>query len=373
MRLSDLFHTHSQTKLIGHNRLMASQTMTMRVILCDGDIRKLMLASRPSSVDDLITCLKITLSLQYNFTLQFRDPEFDNELCNLTDVSELPDKPTVKIIPVLELVEIASENLDDSVSTADTVLLSTSSQQMRKPWPDEFSLPKFSVDVEFRLRQGNLSYLKDGTYLTVSKELKHDILHKIAETLYARFKAYPQKKDLRAVAKALIAAHPCLQETASPTGYDGWIQSLADKMGNYRSKMRALGHEDVKVNSGKRGRHSVGGEPPNKSIKKPKKGEVNFLPNFPDGHDATSLEKARQLLVDEMKKKNPDAVFINQQMDFTLSLRRKEVVMDKPPVSQMIQRWPALFVENQVSQEFSRVVGKNLKQEFYESLDASLP
>ncbi|XP_062380821.1 uncharacterized protein LOC134068994 [Sardina pilchardus] len=299
---------------------MASQTMTMRVILCDGDIRKVTLASRPRSVDDLITCLKNTLVLQYNFTLQFRDPEFDNELCNLTNVSELPEKTTVKIIPVLELVEIASENLNDSVCTADTVLLqSTSSQQMRMAWPDEFSLHKFSVDVEFRLRQGNLSYLKDGTYLTVSKELKHYILHKIAETLYDRFKAYPPKKDLRTVAKALIAAHPCLRETASPTGYDGWTQSLADKMGNYRTKMRALGHADVKVNSGKRGRHTVGGEPPNKSIKKPKKGEVNFLPNFPDGHDVTSLENARQLLVDEMKKKNPDAVFVNQQMDFMLS------------------------------------------------------
>lgn len=82
----------------------------MRVILCDGDIRKLQLASRPSSIEDLISYLKTTLTLQYNFTLQFRDPEFDNELCNLTDVSELPEKPTVKIIPVLELVSLSNDN-----------------------------------------------------------------------------------------------------------------------------------------------------------------------------------------------------------------------------------------------------------------------
>ncbi|KAG5271420.1 hypothetical protein AALO_G00179540 [Alosa alosa] len=47
--------------------------------------------------------------------------------------------------------------------------------------------------------------------------------------------------------------------------------------------------------------------------------------------------------------------------------------MDKPPVSQIIQHWPALFVENQVSQEFSRVVGENLKQDFSESLDRLCP
>ncbi|XP_056102188.1 uncharacterized protein LOC130100539 isoform X1 [Rhinichthys klamathensis goyatoka] len=60
-------------------------------------------------------------------------------------------------------------------------------------------------------------------------------------------------------------------------------------------------------------------------------------------------------------------------MDMTLSLRRKDVVINKPPVSQILQRWPALFRESQVYQEFNRVVGKNLKQEFYGSLDRHCP
>lgn len=348
---------------------------TMRVIITEADVRRLKLTSRPSSVADLIMYIKDSLGLEYDFNLQFRDPEFENELCNLTDISELPEKPTVKIIPVLHLVSIPSdlsENLNDTMSTADTELLSTSSTEARKPWPDDFLIPKFSVDVEYRLRQGNLTYLKEGTYLKVSKELKHDILHRLAETIYS-FKAYPTIHDLNAVARALIAAHPCLQEPASPSGCCGWKNSLKDKMGNYRSKMRALGHEDVKVNAGKRGRNTPNGEPPHKNIKKPKKGEVNYLPNIPDGHNNTSLEDARKQLVDEMKKKNPDATLINQNMDVTLSLRRKELVQDKPPVIQVLQRWPALFVENQVYQEFNRVVGKNLKQEFYNSLDRHCP
>uniref|UniRef100_A0AAR2LEI7 PB1 domain-containing protein n=1 Tax=Pygocentrus nattereri TaxID=42514 RepID=A0AAR2LEI7_PYGNA len=353
---------------------MASST-TMRVILTEDDVRKLKLTSRPSSVADLIMYIKDSLGLEYDFTLQFQDPEFDNELCNLTDLSELLEKPTVKIIPVLHLVSLPSslsENLNDTVSTADTELLSTSSTEARKPWPDDFLITKFSVDVEYRFRQGNLNYLKEGTYLKVSIELKHDILHRLAETIYS-FKAYPTTHDLNAVARALIAAHPCLQEPTSPSGCCGWKNSLKDKMGNYRSKMRALGHEDVKVNAEKRGRNNPNGEPAHKNIKKPKKGEVNYLPNIPDGHNNTSLEDARKQFVDKMKKKNPDGTLINQKMDVTLSLRRKEVVQDKPPVIQMLQRWPALFVENQVYQEFNRVVGKNLKQEFYDSLDRHCP
>jgi len=47
-------------------------------------------------------------------------------------------------------------------------------------------------------------------------------------------------------------------------------------------------------------------------------------------------------------RKNPNAVFINQKMDMTPSLMRKDVVINKPPVSQILQRWPALFRESQV-------------------------
>lgn len=108
----------------------------------------------------------------------------------------------MKIIPVIELVplssgemEASSEMLSDALSTADTVLTSELPQEKRMPWPDIFLTPKFSVNVEFRLRQANLIYLKDGTNLKVTKELKHDILQKLAETINS-FKAYPTADDL---------------------------------------------------------------------------------------------------------------------------------------------------------------------------------
>ena len=41
-----------------------------------------------------------------------------------------------------------------------------------------------------------------------------------------------------------------------------------------------------------------------------KKGESNYLPNLPKGHDETSLENARMVLVEEMKKKQPNGNLI---------------------------------------------------------------
>ncbi|XP_047236746.1 uncharacterized protein LOC124877527 isoform X2 [Girardinichthys multiradiatus] len=78
-------------------------------------------------------------------------------------------------------------------------------------------------------------------------------------------------------------------------------------------------------------------------------------------------------MVDEMKKKTPNGALIKQKMDLTFALRRSEVVKDKPAITQICERWPALFTEQQVCLEFSRVVGKSLKQEFYEALDHHSP
>ncbi|XP_047235538.1 uncharacterized protein LOC124876643 [Girardinichthys multiradiatus] len=81
----------------------------------------------------------------------------------------------------------------------------------------------------------------------------------------------------------------------------------------------------------------------------------------------------RKTMVDEMKKKTPNGALIKQKMDLTFALRRSEVVKDKPAITQICERWPVLFTEQQVCLEFSRVVGKSLKQEFYEALDHHSP
>ncbi|KAL0195136.1 hypothetical protein M9458_008708 [Cirrhinus mrigala] len=219
-------------------------------------------------------------------------------------------------------------------------------QYRSSQWPDAFPIPKFSVDVEYRLRQGNLQYLRDETNLKVPKEMKHDILEKLAETIYG-FKAYPTKEEFDAVAEALVQTHPCLKEPASSSGWEGWKNSLKFKMGNYRNKMRKLGRLEVSINAGKRGRHTTTGDPPNKDIKKPRKGEINFLPENPEGMDDHSLEGVCEVLANEMKKTKPNGSLVKKHMNMTFALRRKEIVNDKPDISQMILRWPALFTESQ--------------------------
>lgn len=87
----------------------------------------------------------------------------------------------------------------------------------------------------------------------------------MAEAMYA-FKAFPTKEEFVPVAKALVQTCPCVKETGSPSGWDGWKNSLKFKMGNYRTKVHQCGRLDVTVNGGKRRRHSTSGDPLIKDI-----------------------------------------------------------------------------------------------------------
>lgn len=48
---------------------------------------------------------------------------------------------------------------------------------------------------------------------------------------------------------------------------------------------------------------STDGNPPHKNIKNAKKGEINFLPDYPEGMDNQNLKMICHGLVHEMKKK----------------------------------------------------------------------
>ncbi len=321
---------------------MMEQKWPIRVIVTDCDIRRISLDQKPSDLESLLDHLKVKLALPYDFRLQFEDPLFNNALCNVTDVSELPDRATLKVI------SLESSTLS-SPSTSDTDILYTSeekSQMMRPdPWPSAFDIPDFSVDVNFRLRQGDLAYMKDGTRMDLSRDMKHVILGRLAESMY-KYTAYPTEENCREVASALIAKHPCLKEVGSPTGYCGWKNSIKFKMGNFRTKMRRSGMADVAVNGNKRRRDFPEGEP-SRNIKRPKRSETNFLPNFPEGENEDSLESIRKRLESEAKKRLPDSADMKKMMDQTFSLRRKEIVEDQPLVKRMMERWPALFTESQ--------------------------
>ncbi|KAG7481543.1 hypothetical protein MATL_G00068030 [Megalops atlanticus] len=340
------------------------ESYKLRLIITEQDIRKVSLDGKPETVEELKTKIKEKCKLQYDFSVMYEDPDFDNALCNLDDIGDLPaTRATVKVIPLLMTASTAST----SDASDDTEILSThssSSSTRQERWPEFFDIPNFSIDVEFRLRQANLVCLRDQTYLNVPRDMKHSILEKLAETIY-KFDAYPNEEWIHSVALALVSKHPCLKEPGSPDGCSGWKNSLKFKMGNFRTKLRKAGCLEVGINGGKQGALGMA----SKGLKRPKTYEVNYLPDLPERQNKDSLEAERKLLVEEMKKRNPSGTVIASKMDQTFSLRRREIVEAGPPVKTLKERWPALFTERQVFAEFNRIATTNLQNYFFDAVD----
>lgn len=83
-------------------------------------------------------------------------------------------------------------------------------------------------------------------------------------------------------------------------------------------------------------------------LKSPNVEEINHIPDYPQHHDDSTLEEERVALVNEMKKKKKNMTVVQQKMALTFSLRRREVVQCQPMVSEVQERWPALFSSEEV-------------------------
>ncbi len=213
--------------------------MLLRVILSPDNIRKISVPT-PYSVEELSTILCENLQIERGFTVQYEDPDFNNQLCNLHDISELPpEKATLRLHWELLLTPISvhSEVTDAPSDEASTcVQESTSSDSAQassllrsEQWPSKFPIPCFSYDVELKLQKANEEYQKNGKSLIVSRDVLMEVLGKLAEAIYS-YKAYPSDADLRNVASALIERHPCLKAPGSETGCEGWTMSLKSKI-----------------------------------------------------------------------------------------------------------------------------------------------
>lgn len=314
--------------------------MLLRVILNKDNIRKIHIDSLPETLDEFMALLKRKLGIEDDLIVQYEDKDFENELCNLTDLSELPaERATLKVS-----VQNSTESYHtDSTSDTASLLSSPSSHDAspsRKPWPEVFEIPRFSYDVELLLRRGNEAYQKDGSLLNIRRDTKSEILDVLIEKMYS-YDAYPSREQYDVVAQSLIKRHPCLREPGSAKGWYCWKFSLKFKMGNYRTKLRMAGCPELQVNSRPSG--------PKRKLKKAKKNEVNFLPALPEGTTQNALEEERLQILEEMKKKTADVKKVEQMMANTFSLRRKEIVEEEPPVSEVKKKWPALFTEQQVN------------------------
>jgi len=340
----------------------------LRIIFGDNDIRKLILpAGIPGSLTDLICAIRDSFDIPGDFSLLYQDMDFNGQFFTLTSIGDVEDKATLKVVQanpvVLTLSSVEEMEFDsspsressDTISTlsssSDTIILSSPDEsrtsRRSQPWPARFEIPTFSFDVEQHLQAGNQAFLKDGALLN-NPSLTSSILEKLAEVVFG-YTAYPTGIQILTVAEALIEKFPCLREPGSFNGLYGWQQRMKWKMGNYRAKLRGrlLTCPELEVNSLKRQRSNENGS--RKGIKKPKKAEVNYLPPLPIGDTEATLEKEREDMLQEIKKKNNEKI-ISEKMERSFSLRRQEVVKQCPAIQDFRERWPALFSEAQVKQ-----------------------
>ena len=210
------------------------------------------------------------------------DSDF-NEFMNLTSVSEIQNKSTVKVIMSLtppvepyitlypvgpsEALNTTSPNTETfsssslaSSSSNDTLYTSTphSSPEFHplSSWPLVFVVLKFTYEAEFELQQKNNLFEINGTYFNPGPKLKGVILDGLAQEMM-KYTKYPKDYQCEEVAAALTRTHPCLGQLGSKTGFWGWKQSLNYKMQNYRTKLGIIGHPEICVNSLK---HKRGGQ-----------------------------------------------------------------------------------------------------------------
>ncbi|XP_026068469.1 sterile alpha motif domain-containing protein 3-like [Carassius auratus] len=340
--------------------------MLFRIVLAADDIRKLVIDELPESVEDLKSILVSKLNLDGEFVLQYEDPDFQNDLVNLTSLTDLPkERATLKIVQKSLPNEQfnGSSNQDTASLTSASSPLGSGTPTQTKSWPDPFIIPSFSYDAELKLRRANDAHEKDGSLLDVTKELKTEILNKLAEVIF-NLNPYPTREQIESVSEALVKKHPCLKEPGSSCGWYCWKYSLSFKMGNFRQKLRVAGCPTVSLSTNGAGK---------KQLKKPRRSETNFLPDMPDGETSSSLEEERKALLIEVTKKNPNNKFIDAAMARTYALRRKEIIEQEPLVSDIQTRWPALFTERQIVAEFSRLLSADLMRSFYGGLDELLP
>ncbi|XP_051778517.1 uncharacterized protein LOC127526633 [Erpetoichthys calabaricus] len=345
---------------------MMAQPIRLRIILGEDDARKLILpAGISDSIEELCQEIKTNFGVEQDLPLQYQDPDFGNEFINLTSISEINDKATLKVV-YLYTLQLQSFTEDEAVTgqpvavqspthsfssfAADTDNTKPASSSGSSPstrlsvWPSVFTVPRFSYEAELQLEKANAEFSAGGTNLTPSPKLKSHLLERLAEEII-KFKVYPTDNDLNEVAEAFVKKHPCLREQGSFNGCYGWKISLKYKMANLRTKLRGLGCAEVMVNSLKNKAQDKSQAALN--VKKPRRAEVNYCLQYPKGETTDSLEKERIALLSEIQKRNNDHI-VTMKMEKTFSYRRQEVIQGQPLIADFKSRWPTLFTQKEV-------------------------
>ncbi|XP_071061694.1 uncharacterized protein [Pseudochaenichthys georgianus] len=355
---------------------MMGTPVILKIIVTDCSSQRLTLPhGLPVSVDDLKDEVKKQCGLEGNFRLQFMDSLFGNEFLNLTSMTEVVDKGTLRVCDVSRPTDILNDHersavavlnpqiayaLNDSSSLSsgyvDTDVQSIESTSTRSSWPAVFHVPKFSYDVELKLQQEGLTYVQNGTVLMPEPKLKSAILDGLVQEIV--------NSEMEEVAQSLIKTHPCSSEKRSCTGCGRWKTSLKYKLSNYRTHLRKQQKSDSELLK----KQTCGKEKCSFWRQKGKESRGEFCPTYPIAETEESLEAMqRALLLDAKKRNNRDIVKL--KMEKTFALRRHEVVRDGPMVEDFMARWPALFEVSEINSEFKRITTKPLQSKCLSQLD----
>uniref|UniRef100_A0A674BXC1 Uncharacterized protein n=1 Tax=Salmo trutta TaxID=8032 RepID=A0A674BXC1_SALTR len=168
-----------------------NEAIKLKVILNDNRIEKVILPSQPDSPNELMSTLKEKLHRKFDFSLLYEDPDFNNELYNLETIEDLPSpRATVKVLRIrrdtdLGLTRVSASELQDAPP------------ERLGRWPEVFVIPTLSMEVEFALREGNCAYLRHETVLKITRDQKHNILGRMAWTIFNLIMVHEMMKENR--------------------------------------------------------------------------------------------------------------------------------------------------------------------------------
>jgi hypothetical protein len=314
--------------------------MKIRVVMPDGNVRRL--DSEAVTAEELKTDITRNVSgLPTNFILHYFDTDF-GDYFTLEYNEDIKDKMTVKVVNV----EAGADLSEATENGAEASASGTASQQAgdmnlrKKVIADSYKLPKFDTDVEMILNKSNIEFKQTGVPVVLNHGVKSRILTRLASDLYEQYTSYPTTEDLEKVAKKFVAQYEGVRDGGQ--GYEGWLNSLIFKMGNYRSMMRKQGSLEMSVHGNKRSKYQPNLPSARKGMKKAKCGLINWQPEFPDGEDKASLKQHKEDIIKEMAKVNKDGGTIARKMAITYAIRRTDINAHMP-MRDVEEHWPALL------------------------------
>lgn len=308
------------------------------IILCqgendNGEKRIWTIQDIPGSIHELKVALTEEYSLEGSFKLELYHADFEI-FAILQHIEEVQHLSRLKVIMDAVPVKIETAEATGSQETINSPL-----RVSQGTWPDPFPLPLFEPDIRECLTQ-------DGeTPLLLGKNKKSRMLFAIAGCIFD-LKPYPTSSEIASVAMALVEKYPLLKDKVGK-GHESWANSIAYKVNAYRGDMRKMGKKEVLMNGKRKSKLNPEGLPSAKKIKKPRRGEVNYLPQYPALEDHTSLGIHQKWLEGELEKGRPNEAEVSRRMAITFAMRREEILAE-PPLATFVQRWPAIRMTSQV-------------------------